>query len=384
MQSILRWSLENSTPLDSAASDRPLAERKDLDPAIIDYILGKPDSEQMKEDVAVAVDASKDEDERISALDHLEMLIEQIDNANDLEKLKLWKPLHSLLTSESSTSDIKTQALWVIGTALQNNPSAQDAYMSHNPMPILLSFLDPSTSSSAPLRGKAIYTLSGLLKHNRHAVEALGKPEADGWSKLRIALQDPVISVRRKAIFLLSNLIIPASPTTTGPAPPNAPLIQDNTDALSQSILEANPANPNILLHDQRPATAPSSDPIHANSHAAYLHNPSRSDTSTLTLAAFRSHSVLDAIISAVISPLPYGEDGENTEADIDFEEKAIQLLLTYSITCQGELSKSQKDRIKGWIQTEKSKHGEKELLEKWGISRQEYASLVGKLLTIV
>jgi len=61
--------------------------------------------------------------------------------------------------------------------------------MSHNPMPILLSFLDPSTSSSAPLRGKAIYTLSGLLKHNRPAVEALGKPEADGWSKLHIALQ---------------------------------------------------------------------------------------------------------------------------------------------------------------------------------------------------
>jgi hypothetical protein len=47
--------------------------------------------------------------------------------ATDLEKLQLWKPLHSLLTAKSSTSDIKTQALWVIGTALQNNPSAQDA-----------------------------------------------------------------------------------------------------------------------------------------------------------------------------------------------------------------------------------------------------------------
>jgi hypothetical protein len=60
----------------------------------------------------------------------------------------------------------------------------------------------------------------------------------------------------------------------------------------------------------------------------------------------------------------------------------SCSLLLTYSVTCQSELSKSQKDRLKGWIQTEKSKHGEKELLEKWGISRQEYASLVGKLLT--
>lgn len=101
MQSILRWSLENSAPLDNAAGDRPPAERKDLDPAIIDYILGKPDSVQMKEDLAIAVDPSKSEDERISALDHLEMvsllgllisklyslcafvqLIENIDNSN--------------------------------------------------------------------------------------------------------------------------------------------------------------------------------------------------------------------------------------------------------------------------------------------------------------
>ena len=60
------------------------------------------------------------------------------------------------------------------------------------------------------------------------------------------------------------------------------------------------------------------------------------------------------------------------------------RLLLIYSVTCQGELTKSQKDRLQSWIQTEKSRHGEKELLEKWGISRQEYASLVGKLLTFV
>jgi len=90
MQSILRWSLENSTPLDSAASDRPSAERKDLDPAIIDYILGKPDSEQMKEDVAVAVDASKGEDDRISALDHLEMV--------SFLRSMVWNCIHSVLS----------------------------------------------------------------------------------------------------------------------------------------------------------------------------------------------------------------------------------------------------------------------------------------------
>ena len=45
----------------------------------------------------------------------------------DLEKLKMWEPLHDLVTSHSSTDPVILQALWVIGTALQNNPAAQDS-----------------------------------------------------------------------------------------------------------------------------------------------------------------------------------------------------------------------------------------------------------------
>lgn len=52
----------------------PIQPRKDLDPAIIDMILGKPDAELMKEDMAVAIDDKRSEDERIDALDHLEMV----------------------------------------------------------------------------------------------------------------------------------------------------------------------------------------------------------------------------------------------------------------------------------------------------------------------
>ena len=74
MQSLLRWSIENSTPLDSALTHHPAVERKDLDPAIIDMILGKPDAELMKEDVKIAVDVNRSEDDRINALDHLEMV----------------------------------------------------------------------------------------------------------------------------------------------------------------------------------------------------------------------------------------------------------------------------------------------------------------------
>lgn len=44
----------------------------------------------------------------------------------DLQKLQLWEPLQSLLTSDNASPEIKTAVLWIIGTALQNNPAAQD------------------------------------------------------------------------------------------------------------------------------------------------------------------------------------------------------------------------------------------------------------------
>lgn len=73
MESLLRWSIENSTPAaDGSAAPQP--PRKDLDPAIIDMILGKSDAELMKEDMSVAMDEQRSEDDRLDALDHLEMV----------------------------------------------------------------------------------------------------------------------------------------------------------------------------------------------------------------------------------------------------------------------------------------------------------------------
>ena len=104
MEQLLRWSIANSTPGDN--SQPPPRPRTDLDPGVIDAILGKSDAELMKEALTVAVDENRDEDERIQALDDFEMvrklsayvcngiliwcimqLIEQIDNANGEHRL---------------------------------------------------------------------------------------------------------------------------------------------------------------------------------------------------------------------------------------------------------------------------------------------------------
>ena len=74
MQSLLRWSIENSTSQGGVSNDGTTAERRDLDPTIIDMILGRPDAELMKEDLTIALDSSKSDDKRVDALDHLEMV----------------------------------------------------------------------------------------------------------------------------------------------------------------------------------------------------------------------------------------------------------------------------------------------------------------------
>lgn len=120
-------------------------------------------------------------------------------------------------------------------------------------------------------------------------------------------------------MFLLSSLLMPNVPTTSEPAPPSALRIADDPNASTPASTTGN-----VLTPDNRPA-ASSSDPIFANSHASHLRNPNRSNTSQPTLVAFREHGLLDAVISAVTNPVPYGDDGENTASDADFEEKSMQ-----------------------------------------------------------
>ncbi|TEB33739.1 Fes1-domain-containing protein [Coprinellus micaceus] len=375
MESLLRWSLQHSAPQDSAASDRAPATRQDLNPEIIDMLLGKPDAELMKEDVAAAVDTSKSEDERIAALDHLEMyvfldpfLVQRITDYPDLEKLKLWEPIQSLLTSKDASIEIRVQALWVIGTALQNNPSAQEVYLSYNPLPTLLSFLTPSSESTVSARSKALYTLSGLLKHNAPAVKQLSDPGVSGWQKIQNALHDPNIGVRRKSQPIQHQpplMLAPAPPGSTGT--PNIALHPTANEPETQQI--------------HTPDTQAASDPVHDNSHAAHLRDASRAQTSAITQDALEKYGILDSVVSSLVSPLPHGVDGENTEADHDYDEKVLRLLYTYTVSCHGNLNDSQKASIKKWLIAETSSTGGvTQLEEKYNLTSVEHADLTSKL----
>ncbi|KAJ3902769.1 Le.MFB2 [Lentinula edodes] len=411
MQSLLRWGIENSTPQNTTntntntnntntnntntsnaanTANAPPSRRPDLHPEIIDLLLGKSDAVLMKEAMAIAVDEGNTEEDRVSALDNLEMLIEQIDNANNLSNLKMWEPLHALLTS--SPDSVTVQALWVIGTALQNNPSAQDAYLKLNPLPTLTSFLSPppppptpnsnskSPPPSKPLRSKAIYAISGLLKHNAPALLQLSINDAhgcDGWDRLRLALQDPDITIRRKTLFLLNALLIP-SPSTDSPSPSLG-----NLHTPSQTPNSQNLHTPSQTQHPHHP--------IHPNSHSIHLSDPARVSTSAPTCQALLTHGIIDTLIAGLTRSLPYGEDGDKEEVDGEFEEMGVSLLNTYlslSLThtqSQSQhpttpLTPSQKTRLREWISTFSPAQEQElapKLAERWGMSVGEVEDFV-------
>jgi len=67
-------------------------------------------------------------------------------------------------------------------------------YLALDPLPTILSHLSPSSPSSQQLRSKAIYTLSGLLKHNSAAIALF--ESAGGWDALRDAFSGKIRIIR--------------------------------------------------------------------------------------------------------------------------------------------------------------------------------------------
>ncbi|KZV75820.1 Fes1-domain-containing protein [Peniophora sp. CONT] len=367
MDSLLHWAITNTTSSSSDAPTEapPTALRRDLDPGIVDAILGKPDVVLMQEALARARDESLDEDTRVEALDDLEMLVEPIDNASNLEQLGMWTPIHDLISSSPSDA-IKTQAVWVAGTAVQNNPKAQHAYkyiyqyLALNPIPGLLAFLHPKSARSSSLRSKSVYALCGLLTHNAPAVSSLSFSTPNGWQTFKDALSDSDISVRRKTTFLFTLLLSP-------PAAPHADTPWNSDGTVGGGRLGDVVSH----LNHNDPMTARAQAPVHANTHASMLADPKSTETADKALQAMTEYGILGALVSALVSPSPHGPDGE-TEGDVDLDEKIVRVLYTFVVVHKGEIDEEDKGRLREFFE----RTGEKRDGEIHGLDESEFEEL--------
>ncbi|KAJ2355490.1 hsp70 nucleotide exchange factor fes1 [Coemansia sp. RSA 2618] len=202
MESLLKWAILNGATVGEDAPPRSDNEPapQPLDPAVIDAILGKPASVQMTECMDAVEHPETPLDAREIALDDLEMLVENIDNASNLEPLGLWPRLMALYGDAEPS--VRIGALWVSGTAVQHNPNAQKAFAKHGGLQRALDVLRDDTNV---VRTKALYCVSSFIRAN---VQGLTEFVASsGLPVLLLAVENGAGALRQKAFFLLHALI---------------------------------------------------------------------------------------------------------------------------------------------------------------------------------
>jgi len=130
---LLKWSIENSeaSRIDPSSTTNVEAVRDDspagrsLNAEALKALMGGPSDAQLMQESRKAIQSPDISlDNKLVAFDNLEQLIENIDNANNMEPLGLWTPLMGQLDGEEA--DMRRMAAWCLGTAVQNNVKAQE------------------------------------------------------------------------------------------------------------------------------------------------------------------------------------------------------------------------------------------------------------------
>ena len=111
------------------------------------------------------------EQERLNAFDELEMIVEGIDNASNMERMNLWPEIFACISPEESFEVVKF-ALWIIGTCAQNNPETQSALLKkHHIFSKLLALWKESSRESSQIQPKIMYCLSSMLSNCPEGLE---------------------------------------------------------------------------------------------------------------------------------------------------------------------------------------------------------------------
>ena len=120
------WDYPGGSDPNSSNSNNSVADAsRGLTPEMISTLLGGPsDADLMKAAMEALRSDEVDLENKMIAFDNFEQLLENIDNANNMEPLGLWTPLVELLRHEEA--DMRRMAAWCVGTAVQNNEKAQD------------------------------------------------------------------------------------------------------------------------------------------------------------------------------------------------------------------------------------------------------------------
>ena len=169
LSSLLEWSVKNSEGGRQGQNGAPVQEPNGMSADALRALMGGPsDADLMREamTIIISTDPEVTLDSKKTAFDNFEQLVENIDNANNMEPLGLWTPLISQLGSPEP--DLRRMAAWSIGTAVQNNVKAQERFLALDGVPKLCKLT--LEDGNQDVRRKAVYALSSEIRNYQPAM----------------------------------------------------------------------------------------------------------------------------------------------------------------------------------------------------------------------
>ncbi|CCG83313.1 Hsp70 nucleotide exchange factor fes1 [Taphrina deformans PYCC 5710] len=198
----LKELLNYSTSLSSSTPQTSTTPGRKLDAAMLDELMGPDDAHLMLSSMTAIEATETSGEEREIAFENLEALVEQIDNAKNLQNLRLWQPVIAQLEKGDVTCRVGGCA--VIATALQNNPVSQADFLTYGEgLAGLLRLFE--RDESVQVRRKALFGITAALRNCPAAQTRF--EEIGGWIALSAfldAVQD--LNMLRRIVFYLGTL----------------------------------------------------------------------------------------------------------------------------------------------------------------------------------
>ncbi len=165
LNSLLKWGVENSGASRGTNPDH-LPSNRGLNAETINALLGGPsDADLMKEAMQAIHSPDVSLVDKVTAFDNFEQLVENLDNANNLESLGLWSPLLAQL--DNVEPDMRRMAAWCIGTAVQNNVKSQERLLAMGGVQKLAKLAVEDRDQA--VKKKCVYALSSSIRNYQPA-----------------------------------------------------------------------------------------------------------------------------------------------------------------------------------------------------------------------
>lgn len=197
MEKLLHWTIAQQ------AGDKDALEKiGEPDPKALNQLFGGPDEATlMRESIKVVQTPDVSQEDKEIALENFEMLIENLDNANNIGNLKLWEPLNQILADKSTNNELKVLICGIIGTAVQNNPKSQEDFHKSNGLTELIKLAQDGSNRSVQL--KSLYAISSAIRDFNPGY--LDFEKSDGWKLIHFDTTDNKLQLR--ILSLVSSIL---------------------------------------------------------------------------------------------------------------------------------------------------------------------------------